>query len=363
MYENTTASIRGSTAKFDVLIGCRQGGQESPCIFNYYFDYVLKVAAHEIDRMYPDGWGIEFEYNIPHWCTNREQRSNHRMNGVEIIRWILYADDVVLFCKSVQEAENLVNIINNTCKRFGLNISFKKTKTQVFMDEDLAKKESLLKIGEEVIDNVQQFTYLGQVITNDVSVCFTEHRTDRAWAKFNELRTVLTDNKVNMQTRRKLLESCVRSRLIYGTQACYPKEHQMKKLEACWYGCMRSMVKGGWRRKHVPKKKKKKDVDEEEDVDYSFVYSNEQVRKIVGSQDIKDHVNAQYLKYIGHVCRAENNEITKIMLFAKAKRAYYRDPWIKIARILGVDQNQAKRATQSRKEFAELVRKSTNKSP
>lgn len=99
------------------------------------------------------------------------------------------------------------------------------------MDEDLAKKESLLKIGEEVIDNVQQFTYLGQVITNDVSVCFTEHRTDRAWAKFNELRTVLTDNKVNMQTRRKLLESCVRSRLIYGTQACYPKEHQMKKLE------------------------------------------------------------------------------------------------------------------------------------
>ena len=74
MYEGTTASIKGSKAVFDILIGCRQGGQESPCLFNYYFDYVLKVAAHEIDEKYPNGWGLPFEFNIPHWCTNREQR-------------------------------------------------------------------------------------------------------------------------------------------------------------------------------------------------------------------------------------------------------------------------------------------------
>ena len=73
MYEDTTASIRGMTDTYDVLIGCRQGGQESPCLFNYYFDYVLKVVAYEINKVFPDGWGIEFEYNIPHMCTNREQ--------------------------------------------------------------------------------------------------------------------------------------------------------------------------------------------------------------------------------------------------------------------------------------------------
>ena len=86
MYEGTTASIRGMTDTFDVLIGCRQGGQESPCLFNYYFDYVLKVVAYEIDKVFPDGWGIEFEYNIPHTCTNREQRRNGRMCGIEIMR-------------------------------------------------------------------------------------------------------------------------------------------------------------------------------------------------------------------------------------------------------------------------------------
>ena len=64
MYEGTTASIAGMKSNFDVLIDCRLGGQESPCLFNYYFDYVLRVAAAEIDKEFPNGWGREFEYNI-----------------------------------------------------------------------------------------------------------------------------------------------------------------------------------------------------------------------------------------------------------------------------------------------------------
>ena len=47
MYENTTASIKeGTQTKFNVF-------QESPYIFNYYFDYVLKVAAMKIDEAFP----------------------------------------------------------------------------------------------------------------------------------------------------------------------------------------------------------------------------------------------------------------------------------------------------------------------
>ena len=85
MYEGTTASFVGMKSRFDILIGCRQGGQESPCLFNLYFDYVLKVAANEIDKCFPEGWGIECPYNIPHLCTNREQRRSGKMRGVEVM--------------------------------------------------------------------------------------------------------------------------------------------------------------------------------------------------------------------------------------------------------------------------------------
>ena len=85
--------------------------------------YMLKVAAAEIDRKFPEGWGIDFKYNIPHTCTNREQRKFGKMNGIETIRWKLYAVDSALFCKNVHEAETILNILNETCKRFGINIS------------------------------------------------------------------------------------------------------------------------------------------------------------------------------------------------------------------------------------------------
>ena len=170
------------------------------------------------------------------------------MRGIEIMRWILYADDMVLFCKTVDEAEQLLTLINDTFKCSGLTISFEKTKTQVFNDEDLAEKSTLFSIGEQVIENVRKFTYLRQVITTEEKGCFTEHRISRTISKFNELRNVLTaDINVNLRTRRKLLESCVRSHLTYGTQAWFPNEQQMWKLEICWFQCLRSMVKGGWK--------------------------------------------------------------------------------------------------------------------
>ena len=130
MHQGTTASIFGTKERFEVLVGCRQRGQESPCIFNYY--YVLRVAAYEIDKQFPDGWGIEFVLNIPHFCTNREQRKSGRLNGVEIVIWLVYADDLVPFCKIMAEVKTIMNILNDTCSRFGLNMAFPKKRFIVF---------------------------------------------------------------------------------------------------------------------------------------------------------------------------------------------------------------------------------------
>ena len=51
------------------------------------------------------------------------------------------------------------------------------------------------------------------------------------------------------------------------------------------------------------------------------------------------------------------------MLFAKPTKRFYRDPWLKAADLLGVSADQAKRLTQSRREFAELVRQRFNSTP
>ena len=135
----------------------------------------------------------------------------------------------------------------------------------------------------------------------------------------------------------------------------------MKKLEACWMQCLRNMVKGGWSRKNVPGSSE--DESEDQEVDYAFVYTNKQIQDILKTTPLKDFIYSQYLKYVGHVCRAENSSLTKIMMFATPQRRFYRNPWIKISELLGVSTDQAKRMTQSRKEFAELVRRRFNSTP
>ena len=109
----------------------------------------------------------------------------------------------------------------------------------------------------------------------DEEKCFTEHRISRANAKFNQLRKVLSDTDVNLKRRRKILESCVRSRLLFGIDAGIPKRGQVKKLDACWFQMLRSMVKRGWRRRNVGQ-----DVDPE-DLDFSFIYANHQLQHIL----------------------------------------------------------------------------------
>ena len=337
MYEGTTASIKGMDARFDVLIGCRQGGQESPCLFNYYFDYVLKVAASEIDKQFPNGWGVESKFSISHLCTNRQQRRFGKMNGVQVIRWILYADDAVLFCKSPEDAQTILNILNITCKRFGLTISFLKTKTQVFNNDDLAEHDSIIAVDGEPIENVKEFTYLGQVISTCKDSALTEYRIGRANAKFHEMRKVLCDFKINKRTRKKLLEACVRSRLTYGLQACYPNELQLKKLEACWFQLLRSMVRGGWKR-HTSE-------GEEAGADYRLIYTNQRIEELMGTLPLRDYIDKQYLKYVGHICRLDNFCLAKVMLFAEPTRSHYRDPWLKISRLMDVSVQQAKKMT------------------
>ena len=88
-----------------------------------------------------------------------------------------------------------MNILNDTCSRFGLTISFPKTKAQVFNNNELAKLPSLFSIGENGVDNVSEFTYLRQTISNTDQGNFINLGVSKAIGKFNEMRQVLTDQK------------------------------------------------------------------------------------------------------------------------------------------------------------------------
>ena len=77
--------------------GCRQGGIESPVLFNIYMDFVLRCVEHDVLFKYPNT-GLKYSYHIKSESSNRKQRNIHNISGNDRLRMLLYADDIVLFC-------------------------------------------------------------------------------------------------------------------------------------------------------------------------------------------------------------------------------------------------------------------------
>ena len=199
---------------------------------------------------------------------------------------------------------------------------------------------------ENELENVREFCYLGHMLSNLPGATFTDLRIASATAKFNQLATVLRDGQIGMATRRLILEACVRSRLCYATQAQRPTALELKRLSVCWNGFLRRIVGGGFRRKGA---------EAGPEAEFAYVYSNEDIRKIVNTIPLSDFVVAQSLKYIAHICRRPSTNLTKQALFAVPTRKNYTNIWTTISRDLGVDISQAKKATQDRLLFTRLI--------
>ena len=365
-YTGTTAAIKGSKVFFKTFTGCRQGGLESPVLFNIYMDFVLRCAEKEVLQKFPNT-GLEYSFRIPGHCSTREQRSVHALNGSQRLRMILYADDIAILCNDVDELADILNIYDKTFKRFGLKISYGKTETMAFnVPEEIKAKPSLFSVGGGKIKNVRTFKYLGHVITNndDDPSHYLSFRISSAFQKWNELKHVLTDKRIFMSIRMKFLEACVRSRLLYSCQSWELSAAEMRKLETIWYGFLRKMVSNGYKRKFVPpeylkaKKAAKKTgeiVPEPEGLDWAYVFNNDKLCEITKSTNISSFCRIQHLKYIAHVTRLENDSLQKQLLFTTNHKKYSRDPWIKTEKELKISKLQIQRTMQNKEELMSLL--------
>jgi hypothetical protein len=73
----------------------------------------------------------------------------HGLSGTERLGMILYADDIAILCKDIDELAAILNIYDNTFTRFGLKISYGKTQTMTFnVPEEIKSKPSLFSIGK-----------------------------------------------------------------------------------------------------------------------------------------------------------------------------------------------------------------------
>ena len=323
VYENTSAKLDGVEELIAIELGLRQGGQESPMLFNYWLDTVLRVALYKIKCCFKNREepGIKHDFSISNECTNRAQRAEQAQNGTEHTIFTNFADDLFCSAKSQEELAEIMNILIETFGEFGLTMSESKTKTMSWnTDDTINESSSFLKINEIELENVHLFKYLGHHLTdNQKDDKYLQLQIGSAYGKWNEFKHVFTDKKINLKTRIMIAESMVRSRLTYAVETERLNSEQRQKMDSVWVRMLRQMVKGGFTRnaEFVPK------------------YSNENIYKICKTKPASKFCTIQHIKFLAHVARLPNTAIQKQWLFTDLPGQ--RDQWLPLANELDLD--------------------------
>lgn len=293
---------------FKTSSGVRQGGPESPCLFNLYLDFVMRLF---IERC-KDVEGINFfkhSFRMNLNSFTREERLYMRNNDIKTwgessLPWSGYADDIVLFLLSAEGAHKATELLDRIFTSFGLSINVSKTETMsINSDENV---ESFVTLRGEKLKNVEQFKYLGAVLhykqpnTGETEL---NHRIQMANAKFVEMSNLLQNVNINLRLRVFFLNSFVRSRLSYACQNWNLTQQQYDQLDTTYRLFLRRMVRGGFRR-----------VDSDGN-DFRYAIDNERLHGLCGTSDLNVFIKQQQYNYSVHVIRMSLDRSTKMLMF------------------------------------------------
>lgn len=142
LYEDSSACVRINgtcTEWFHIEKGVRQGCVASPWLFNLLMDNCL--------------------------LDMKENMCGLKMNEL-LIKCLLNADDQVILASSAEELQEMVTIMNVSLERKGMEVNVNKTKVIIFEREECMTGCNIV-IGDERVEQVKEFVYLGSKFTRD----------------------------------------------------------------------------------------------------------------------------------------------------------------------------------------------------
>jgi len=137
LYSGQEATVRtGTTDWFQIGKGVRQGCILSPCLFNFYAEYIMRNT------------GLE------------EVQAGIKISGRNINN-LRYADDTTLMVESKEELKSLLMKLKEESEKVGLKLNIQKTKIMA------SSPITSWPIEGETVETVADFIFLGSKITAD----------------------------------------------------------------------------------------------------------------------------------------------------------------------------------------------------
>ena len=219
LYTKTSLTYEDNT--FTTSSGVRQGGPESPLLFNLYIDFVMRLFIEKCKQLKIDFFEHSFRINSKSFTRDERYQitqENKKLYGKSLLEWCGYADDLVLFINSQPDLQSATETLESLFSKFGLSINTTKTETMIInFREEADYPESIITLRGIPLKNVTDFRYLGCCIKyNEPNTGETEvnQRIQMSQSKFSEMSNLLQNFSIRIRTRVVFLNSFVRSRLL-----------------------------------------------------------------------------------------------------------------------------------------------------
>nr|XP_027221221.1 uncharacterized protein LOC113813441 [Penaeus vannamei] len=196
MYRDVTSQVSscvGITDEFNIKVGLHQGSTLSP----YIFDLIMDVLSEGIQEEAP-------------WT-------------------MLFADDIVLVCKTKESLREKLSQWKRALGDRGLKIS--RTKSE-YLSFNNFEEENGVEMDDEIIKRVPAFKYLGSHVTEDGELDVeVNQRIQSGWQAWRRFSGVLCDKKISARLKGKVYKNSCETAILYGSETWPIKRVHEKKAE------------------------------------------------------------------------------------------------------------------------------------
>ena len=153
-----------------------------------------------------------------------------------------YADDMALLADNWADLTTMLDSLATTCKKLGLTISCKKTKTLAVLTNPGAQSPAPIQLvpRSEPIKVVSHFQNLGHTVQNDCGMdAEVSSQICKASSVFHSLSHILwCQRKVQTSTKVRILNSVILITLLYGLESTVFLEPHICRLQSFVIRCL-----------------------------------------------------------------------------------------------------------------------------
>ena len=316
LYSKATSAVyyNGSVGEwFRTTVGVRQGCLLSPSLFNIFLERIMTDAL--------------------------ENHEGSVSIGGRTITNLRFDDDIDALAWKEDELVKLINHLDTTSTKYGMEISVEKTK---LMTSNTKGISSDVRIGGQKLETVQSFKYLGSVVTDEGSKQDIMSRIAQTIGALEKLKTIWKDENISSKIR--LIRSLVISIFLYACETWTLTAELEKKIQTTEMRCFRRLLGISYR-----------DLDTNEKVGNG-------IRQAIGPyEDLFTTVKKRKLRWYGHKTRSTG--LAKMILQGTVqggrRRGRQKKRWEDVTEWTGLKLGEALRKAENREEWRTVVARSS----